>query len=75
MDGSLLNLLLSGAASVVFAADSRPGQAPADPQHRLEPLIQMHRAAASGTALLPVAAPRATPDRPAPRLCTAPAER
>jgi len=75
MDGSLLNLLLSGVASVMFAAESRPGPAPAEPEPQLEPLIHMHRAEAGGTRLLPVAAPPTASEVPAPRVCAAPADR
>ncbi len=75
MDSSLLNLLLSGVSSVMFAAESRPGPAPAEQERQLEPLIHMHRAATGGTRLLPVAAPLTASEVPAPRVCAAPAER
>ncbi len=79
MDGSILNLLLSGFASVMLAADARPGPAPVEPgpqpSAQLERLIDMHRAAARGAGLLPVTAPLTAADVPAPSTHSACAER
>jgi hypothetical protein len=75
MDSSILNLLLSGVASVILAADARPGPAPVKPDPQLERLIDMHRGAARGAGLLPVTAPLTAADVPAPATHSACAER